>query len=85
MEIEKSIDDTVPINASSELSTSRNLGVFHDVNDTLYASEFEGDPMMSSKGRFSMNIIASLVKYHSIFFKSNFFIFISWYIFLFIY
>ena len=65
MEIEKSIDDTVPVNASSELSTSGNLGVFHDVNDTLYASEFEGDPMMSSKGRFS---IASLVEYHSIFF-----------------
>ena len=68
MEIEKSIDDTVPVNASSELSTSGNLGVFHDVNDTLYASEFEGDPMMPSKGRFSITIIASLVAYHSIFF-----------------
>ena len=49
------MDDTAPINASPGMSTSRKLGVFHDVNDTLYPSEFEGDPMMSqhsSKGKF---------------------------------
>ena len=45
--MDKSLNDSVQDLASLGTSVSQQLGVFHNVDDQVYQSEFEGDPMLS--------------------------------------
>ena len=45
--MDKSLNDSVQDLASLGTSVSQQLGVFHNVDDQVYQSEFEGNPMLS--------------------------------------